>query len=392
MASSYPAAIDVLVNPTAVDNLNTATKIHHDQHANVNDAVEAIETELGVNPRGASATVGARMAVIEAALAAKADDSQVGVPAAGPIPGIATLDGGGKVVQDSDAARISSGTLVVARIPNLSGAKILGTVGGGAVIPVDAVPSLPASQIGSGTFNTARIPSLDGAIIGTGTIAAARLPSSVTSNANARVVNDLAGRNAILPADRVDGMLVLQKDIMRLWAYRADNDTFACVSTNVQHGFLAAAVNTPLNAVWGDVTGLQFNAIAGETYGIECTCFASNPSTSSVDIRYGWTWSGTGDMDSGQQGPDITVNSPNTTGTGQFGAVLADAASPLQPTQAQGGLGTPSGLVVVIRVYATYRCTTAGLVKLQHIQDTTSATLASVTNKGSRLRAERLVV
>ena len=45
MATSFPAGLDVLTNPTSVDSL--ASPDHAAQHANVNDAVEAIEAEIG---------------------------------------------------------------------------------------------------------------------------------------------------------------------------------------------------------------------------------------------------------------------------------------------------------------------------------------------------------
>lgn len=46
MATSYPGAIDSLTNPTTTDTLNTPS--HAGQHANANDAIEAIETAIGV--------------------------------------------------------------------------------------------------------------------------------------------------------------------------------------------------------------------------------------------------------------------------------------------------------------------------------------------------------
>ena len=59
MPTSYPGALDAFVNPTAADTLSNPP--HDGQHTNINDAVEAIEAELGVNPRGAFATVRARL-------------------------------------------------------------------------------------------------------------------------------------------------------------------------------------------------------------------------------------------------------------------------------------------------------------------------------------------
>mgnify|MGYP000214891520 CR=1 FL=1 len=49
MTTQYPAALDVLINPTSSDALNSVTVPHHQQHANANDAIEALETKVGVN-------------------------------------------------------------------------------------------------------------------------------------------------------------------------------------------------------------------------------------------------------------------------------------------------------------------------------------------------------
>jgi hypothetical protein len=61
VTSAYPGGIDSFTNPNSGNNLNDVGVVHADQHANVNDAVEAIETELGTNPKGGSASVAARL-------------------------------------------------------------------------------------------------------------------------------------------------------------------------------------------------------------------------------------------------------------------------------------------------------------------------------------------
>jgi hypothetical protein len=65
MASSYPGALDSFTNPTATDSLNDPTVPHATQHADANDAIEAIETVLGINPEGGEATVSARIGALE---------------------------------------------------------------------------------------------------------------------------------------------------------------------------------------------------------------------------------------------------------------------------------------------------------------------------------------
>jgi len=53
--------LDSFTNPTSTVNLNTTGVLHDVQHADINDAMEAVEAELGVNPKGSFATVGARL-------------------------------------------------------------------------------------------------------------------------------------------------------------------------------------------------------------------------------------------------------------------------------------------------------------------------------------------
>ena len=63
MATNYPGAIDNYTNPSSSEPMNAPS--HAGQHANANDAVEAIETELGTDPSGSAATVKARLDGIE---------------------------------------------------------------------------------------------------------------------------------------------------------------------------------------------------------------------------------------------------------------------------------------------------------------------------------------
>lgn len=65
MATAYPAALDTLTNPTATDAMNSATVPHATQHANLNDAMEAVQATLGSNPQGGFASVKARIQAVE---------------------------------------------------------------------------------------------------------------------------------------------------------------------------------------------------------------------------------------------------------------------------------------------------------------------------------------
>lgn len=65
MPTNYPASLDSFTNPTAADPPNSPS--HAGQHANINDAMEAVQTVLGTNPQGSAASVAARIAAIEGA-------------------------------------------------------------------------------------------------------------------------------------------------------------------------------------------------------------------------------------------------------------------------------------------------------------------------------------
>jgi hypothetical protein len=71
MTTVYPSSLDSFTNPTATDKLNSVTVPHHQQHADLNDAVEAIETVLGLNPAGAHLTIKDRIIASEDAISAQ---------------------------------------------------------------------------------------------------------------------------------------------------------------------------------------------------------------------------------------------------------------------------------------------------------------------------------
>lgn len=64
MASSYPGSLDSLTNPASGDAMNSGAG-HAAQHADANDAIEAIQATLGIDPQGGEATVDARIAALE---------------------------------------------------------------------------------------------------------------------------------------------------------------------------------------------------------------------------------------------------------------------------------------------------------------------------------------
>jgi len=47
MATNFPSSLDSFANPSASDALDSVSVPHADQHANINDAMEAVQTKLG---------------------------------------------------------------------------------------------------------------------------------------------------------------------------------------------------------------------------------------------------------------------------------------------------------------------------------------------------------
>lgn len=94
MPTSYPTSIDVFTNPTPSDLKNSVTVPHASQHANVNDAVEALEVMVGTT--GAPSFVAKALYDAFTVLAADSDDTPLPLTMA-PSTALARLASGGIV-------------------------------------------------------------------------------------------------------------------------------------------------------------------------------------------------------------------------------------------------------------------------------------------------------
>jgi hypothetical protein len=64
---NFPTSLDSLTNPVAGDALNSVTVPHATQHANLNDAVEALEAKVGIDGSAVATSLDYRVDALESA-------------------------------------------------------------------------------------------------------------------------------------------------------------------------------------------------------------------------------------------------------------------------------------------------------------------------------------
>lgn len=70
MPTNFPIALDALANPSASDTQDSVTVPHAKQHADANDAIEALQAKVGVNGSADAASLDYQIAAALALLAA----------------------------------------------------------------------------------------------------------------------------------------------------------------------------------------------------------------------------------------------------------------------------------------------------------------------------------
>ena len=63
MATSFPGSLDVFTNPTAVDTLDSPP--HDTQHADANDAIEALQAKVGVDGSAVTTSLDYKVGALE---------------------------------------------------------------------------------------------------------------------------------------------------------------------------------------------------------------------------------------------------------------------------------------------------------------------------------------
>lgn len=113
MSASYPASLKSFTNPVAGNNLNSPP--HATQHADENDEIVAIQTELGIVPKGTYATVKARLddAVYKVGVQTIAGVKTFSSLPTIPLTPSATTDASSKGYVDTAVANASSKSNVI---------------------------------------------------------------------------------------------------------------------------------------------------------------------------------------------------------------------------------------------------------------------------------------
>lgn len=178
----------------------------------------------------------------------------------GATSGVASLDGSTLVpvaqIPNLPASQITSGTLGAARIPDLSATYIstaqkaaangVASLDGSTLVPTAQIPSLPASQITSGTFSSARIPDLSATYIATSQKAAANGVASLDGSTLVPVA-----QIPNLPASQITSGTFGSARIPDLSATYTPQSTHGDVWTPSDHGLIAWSFNPALCSAGG---------------------------------------------------------------------------------------------------------------------------------------------
>lgn len=66
MSTNFPTSLDTLTNPAPTDALDSVTVPHAEQHANANDAIEALQAKVGINSSAVATSLDYRVVALEA--------------------------------------------------------------------------------------------------------------------------------------------------------------------------------------------------------------------------------------------------------------------------------------------------------------------------------------
>ena len=294
MATNYPSGLDSLSNPAGSDALSTG---HAAQHANANDAIEAIEGELGLNPRGGSATVKARIDAIEAnswvTSARIADGTVTGTDiASGTVTSANLVDGtivnadinaaaaidktkiSGTAVTTADSGSVTSGMILDGTIVNTD-------VNASAAIAATKIAGTAVTQADTGTVTSAMIATgaiVDADINAAAGIAATKVSGTAVTQADSGTVTSaMIADGTIVNADIATAAAVAPSKIDQA-RVTFSNAAAVCAATTrklAQVGTMSASRTVTLPAA---------NAVAAGTEIVICDESGSVTTTNTIVI------------------------------------------------------------------------------------------------------------
>ena len=273
MASSYPGGLDAFTNPSASDTLDSATVPHADQHSNANDAIEAIESTLGVNPQGGSATVVARLTALDSTVSGKvasvsAGDSTVTVAGTSTAPTVA-VNQSALTIAESQVTNLVSDLAGKAPASGISPSAITGTAVvtsdsrlSDTRVPTDAsvtdakiATTLSASKIAGTAVTQADTGTVTSTMIANGTIVDADVSASA-----AIAVSKISGLATSATTDTTDASNITSGTLPNARLVAVPNSALANSSVTVNGssialGSSATVTAVPTGSAGGDLTG-----------------------------------------------------------------------------------------------------------------------------------------
>lgn len=194
-----------------------------------------------------------------------------------------------------------------------------------------------------------------------------------------------AARDTALSGVLADGLFAWTSDTDMLWRYDGSK-WMECLPRDVVYTS-GTDLTTNTSGTFTNVTGFVFPCRAGGVYALSGVMFIQNLGSSTPDIRFGYSWTGTGTITTGQAGNDVNIAGAAYNGSWTGHALAPDGTS---PSDEGTGLGLTANVALHAFLNATYECTTDGDVQLRFAQATADATWVSRVQRGSRMSCRRI--
>jgi hypothetical protein len=210
MTTSFPTGLDALTNPTSANGLNSPD--HAGQHANVNDAVEALEAKVGVDGSAVVTSLDYKITNINASNlasgtvpSARVSGAYTGVTSVGTLGSLTVT---GDVTVDTNTLKVDStnnrvginvtsptsnldivGNQVIRAAATQDGIQLAGRAGGTGSATVKLIPTTLT------TNRTLTLPNVDGTAITTGNLSDITSVGTITSGTWSGSFGAVSGAN-----------------------------------------------------------------------------------------------------------------------------------------------------------------------------------------------------